>query len=85
MVDWGGVRAGDASFDLVTLAFYTYDFAVRDEVLAMTRGRTPPRAIALYAAHMTLRQVDWSLRHQTEADVEWFMAIGDALLGSLAS
>ncbi len=34
---------------------------------------------------MTLRQVDWSLRHQTEADVEWFMAIGDALLGSLAS
>jgi hypothetical protein len=85
VVDWGGVQAGDASFDLVTLAFYTYDFAVRDELLATTRGRTPPRAIALYAAHMTLRQVDWSLRHQTETDVEWFMGIGDALLGSLAS
>jgi len=84
VVDWGGVRAGDASFDLVTLAFYTYDLGVRDELLAMTRGRTPPRAIALYAAHMTLRQVDWSLRHQTETDAEWFMGIGDALLGHVA-
>jgi len=85
VVDWDGVRAGDAGFDLVTLAFYTYDFAVRDELLAMTRGRTPPRALALYAAHMVLRQVDWSLRHQSEIEVEWFMGVGEALVGRVAS
>jgi Ser/Thr protein kinase RdoA (MazF antagonist) len=83
VVDWEGVRAGDASFDLVTLAFYTYDYAVRDELLAMTRGRTPPRALALYAAHMVLRQVDWSLRHDPST-LDWFVGIGEALLGSLA-
>jgi hypothetical protein len=57
---------------------------VRDQLLAMTRGRTPPRALALYAAHMVLRQVDWSLRHHGPAEAEWFMGIGNALLGSTA-
>ena len=38
-----------------------------------------PRALALYAAHMVLRQVDWSLRHRP-VDVDWFVGIGSALL-----
>jgi hypothetical protein len=78
------VQAGDAGFDLVTLAFYTFDFDVRDELLSVIRGRTPPRAIALYAAHMVLRQVDWSLRHHGAAEADWFMGIGEALLGRVA-
>ena len=44
VVDWDGATSGDAAFDLVTLAFYTYDFAVRDELLGDdARGTTDPR------------------------------------------
>jgi hypothetical protein len=80
VVDWDGATSGDAAFDLVTLATYTYDFAVRDELLTAAAASTDPRALALYAAHMVLRQVDWSLRHHDEATLEWFLGIGTALL-----
>lgn len=55
---------GDRAFDLATLLFYCYD---RDEIRERLRARilelTDRRALAAYLAHMTLRQVDWSLRH----------------------
>jgi hypothetical protein len=37
----------------------------------------------LYAAHMVLRQVDWSLRHQDETAVWWPTGMGEALLDVL--
>jgi aminoglycoside phosphotransferase (APT) family kinase protein len=84
VVDWGGARLGDAAFDLVTMAFYTYEASVRDELLAAAGETTSPDALGLYVAHMIVRQTDWSLRHQTEAEVEWFMGIGNALVGRVA-
>jgi len=83
VVDWDGATIGDATFDLVTLASYTYDNAVRDELLAAAAAQTDPRAIELYAAHMVLRHVDWAIRHHSEAEVEWFLGIGTALLASV--
>jgi hypothetical protein len=80
VVDWTGATSGDAAFDLVTLAYYTYDFALRDQLLDAARTRTDPRALHLYAAHMVLRQVDWSLRHQDDTGVRWATDIGGALL-----
>ena len=80
VVDWDGATSGDAAFDLVTLAAYTYDFGVRDELLAAAAASTDPRALALYAAHMVLRQVDWSIRHHDEGTIEWFLGIGTGLL-----
>jgi Phosphotransferase enzyme family len=85
VVDWNGATSGDAAFDLVTLASYTYDFAVRDELLAAAAASTDPGALALYAAHMVLRQVDWSLRHDDAGTVEWFLGIGSALLAKVES
>jgi Ser/Thr protein kinase RdoA (MazF antagonist) len=85
VVDWDGATSGDAAFDLVTLATYTYDFGLRDALLAAAAASTDPRALALYAAHMVLRQVDWSLRHHDEATVEWFLGIGAALLHSVGA
>jgi phosphotransferase family enzyme len=85
VVDWDGARLGDAAFDLVTLAFYTYDAVVRDALIAAARESAPRSAIELYAAHMVLRQVDWSLRHHGPAEVEWFMGIGSALLARVAT
>jgi aminoglycoside phosphotransferase (APT) family kinase protein len=80
VVDWDGATNGDAAFDLVTLAAFTYDDAVRDQLLAVAAQLTDPRALALYAAHMVLRQVDWSLRKQRDFEVAWFMDTGAALL-----
>ena len=63
VVDWEGVRPGDRAFDLATLLFYAYD-AERTRAALRTRLRElrPPRVIAVYFAHIILRQVEWSLR-----------------------
>ena len=60
VLDWDGVRVGDAAFDLATPLFYAYDKqpALGERGLA----RTTPGAFAVYLAHLILRQVDWSLR-----------------------
>ncbi len=85
VIDWEGSTRGDAAFDLVTHALYTYDFARRDALLDAARARTDPRALALYAAHMVLRQVDWSIRFHGEPEVQWFLDVGTALLDAAAA
>ena len=84
VVDWQGATSGDAAFDLVTLADYTHDFALRDRLLDAARTLTSPRALRLYGAHMVLRQVDWSLRRQDDTAVWWSTGMGEALLEALA-
>jgi hypothetical protein len=85
VVDWDGATNGDASFDLVTLALYTYDYDVRDTLLAQAAEETDPDALALYAAHMALRQVDWTIRNHEEFEVEWFIGISTDLLAAVES
>jgi hypothetical protein len=85
VVDWDGATNGDAAFDLVTLAAFTYDYAVRDALLGVAAQLTDPRALTLYAAHMVLRQVDWSLRKQRDFEVAWFMGTGPALLAAVGA
>jgi hypothetical protein len=85
VVDWGDARFGDAAFDLVTMAFYTYATNVRDALLAMARTSTAPAALELYVAHMILRQTDWSLRHDDPGTAEWFAGVGESLLGRVGS
>jgi hypothetical protein len=67
----------------VTLALYTYDTGARAQLLAGARARTDPRALPLYAAHMVLRQVDWSYRHHDATAVQWFTDLGTALLDAV--
>ena len=86
VVDWDGATNGDAAFDLVTLAAFTYDYAVRDELLAAAAQLTDPRALALYAAHMVLRQVDWSLRnHDATSKSRGSWASAAALLAAVGA
>jgi aminoglycoside phosphotransferase (APT) family kinase protein len=85
VVDWHGATSGDATFDLVTCAYYTLDTDVRDRLLDAARARTDPRALHLYAAHMVLRQVDWCLRFHDDLRVQWFSALGDALLAAVGA
>jgi hypothetical protein len=74
VVDAEGYRSGDRVFDLVTLAFgLEVADCARDAVERVwaaafeLRGR---ETVAAYVAHMALRQVDWSIRHRTPADVD---------------
>lgn len=63
VVDWEGVRAGDRAFDLATLLFYQYEAeAARAALWARLRALRSTRVIAVYLAHVILRQVEWSLR-----------------------
>jgi hypothetical protein len=85
VVDWDGATRGDAAFDLVTMAAFTYDYSVRDELLAAAASLTTAHALGLYAAHMVLRQIDWALRHHTDFEVAWFIDTGSALLDAVGA
>jgi aminoglycoside phosphotransferase (APT) family kinase protein len=68
IVDWNvpfvGASQGDRGFDVATLLFYTYDNArTRDRLWAHASAISGPRWVAVYLAHLALRQVEWSVRH----------------------
>lgn len=86
VVDWNipfdGAGQGDRGFDVATLLFYSYD-------LEQTRRSLWDRALRLsglawttvYLCHLSLRQVEWSRRHNPgSAEEARFMAIAEAVL-----
>jgi Ser/Thr protein kinase RdoA (MazF antagonist) len=85
VIDWLGATNGDATFDLITLAYYTYDAECLDSLVDAALARSSPRALRLYAAHMVLRQVDWSLHFHDAAVVQWHTDFGVALLDRLGA
>jgi hypothetical protein len=84
VIDWEGCRSGDAVFDLVTLAFgltvANVPDQARESVWAEVCRRSEPKTRQAYAAHMALRQVDWSIRHRTPADVDHWLHAASELL-----
>jgi hypothetical protein len=79
VVDWDGASRGDRHLDLVTLRF---DLSVRAPHLV---GPVDERLAAVdadrlraYWAHMSLRQVDWSIRHHDAATVDRWLAIAES-------
>lgn len=79
VIDWEGCRTGDAAFDLVTLTFGLSVARVSAQARARVWGevcrRTDMNTRQAYAAHMALRQVDWSIRHRTAADVDHWLEV----------
>ena len=68
IVDWNvpfaGAGQGDRGFDVATLLFYAYDDPrTRDRLWAHASAISGPRWVAVYLAHLALRQVEWSVRH----------------------
>lgn len=78
VVDWDGAHRGDRRLDLVTLRF---DLAWRaphltgplDERLAAVDADR----LRAYWAHMSLRQVDWSIRHHDEQTVDRWLTVAE--------
>ncbi len=81
VVDWDGARAGDRAFDLATLLFYHYeDAALRERLWRRAHEIASGGAIALYLAHMIVRQVDWSLRHHPPEVGERYIGLARRVL-----
>lgn len=62
VIDWGGTCSGDRLFDLSTWLYYSPDDALRRYIVE----RAGEAALAVYTAHMAIRQAGWSV-HAHEA------------------
>lgn len=81
VVDWDGVARSNAGLDLYTLRF---DLARRAPELGrwlgtVIRETMPEDVIQACWAHLSLRLVDWSIRHLTPAHVSTWLTIAEEL------
>jgi aminoglycoside phosphotransferase (APT) family kinase protein len=82
IVDWDGIGRGDRRFGLVTLRFgvTTQDgdaatIAWLDEILEQ---RIEADILRVYWAAMSLREVDWAIRHHTASDVDRVLDLAES-------
>ena len=87
IVDWDGIGRGDRRFGLVTLRFgvATQDgdaatAAWLDDILDR---RIDADTLRVYWAAMSLREVDWAIRHHTPADVERVLSLAETRMRTL--
>jgi serine/threonine protein kinase len=81
VVDWDAVGRSNGDFDLITLRF---DLARRAPDLGRWLGgllaeRIDDEVTRLCWAHMSLRLIDWSIRHLTPAHVDTWLDIAETL------
>ncbi|WP_203785784.1 phosphotransferase [Paractinoplanes rishiriensis] len=79
VIDWDGAVRGDRFFDLVTLRFTLAGTApdlvpLVDERLDLLE----PRRRAAYWAHMSLRMVDWAIRHHDAGAVQRWLSVAES-------
>lgn len=83
VIDWEGCRSGDRLFDLVTLAFCSPEARSGPDARAWLTDLSEvgqPGAVEAYVALLALRQIDWTIRHHTPADVERWRRWGEEAL-----
>jgi hypothetical protein len=80
VVDWDGPARGDCRFDLVTLRFGGHGLPCDPEVIGtldQVLDFFPAELLLPAWAHMSLRMVDWAIRHFTPADVEHWLDLAE--------
>lgn len=81
VIDWDAAHAGDCTFDIATLLFYSYDdLKVREQLWQHALERASLDLLSVYLAHLILRQADWSLRHHDQTTIDRYLNRGHALL-----
>ncbi|WP_250037575.1 phosphotransferase [Paractinoplanes maris] len=79
LIDWDGAARGDRHFDLVTLRFW---LTGRGDDLTTPIDRrldaVSPRRRDTYWAHVSLRMVDWSIRHHDDTAVEHWLTVAES-------
>jgi len=84
VIDWDGACAGDRGFDLSTYLFSSYDDPeVREPLWRETLNCSGRGALAVYLAHMIVRQVDWSIRHHDSLSVARWMTTANEIVRDL--
>lgn len=76
VIDWDGACRGDADFGLCTLRF---DLAHRAPTLHVDVADVPDTVALVSWAHLSLRMVDWAIRHFPAAEVTAWLEIADRL------
>ncbi|MEV6490560.1 phosphotransferase [Actinoplanes sp. NPDC051633] len=78
VIDWDGADRFDGRFDLVTLQFHLrrWNPAATGPVDEALAGIPADRYRAFWA-HMSLRQIDWSIRHHDHATVDAWLDIAE--------
>jgi thiamine kinase-like enzyme len=86
VIDWEGCRAGDRAFDLATLLYYSYpDLVLRNALWERARAIASDEAMALFLAHLIVRQTEWSIRLETPAAAEHYLKLADLILADLGA
>lgn len=86
IVDWDGAARGDADLDLVVLLFGLHSTGGSPATIAgleeRLRTRVAPGLLRAYWAHMSLRSVDWAIRHHGPDEVRaWLRLAASGLDG----
>jgi hypothetical protein len=78
VIDWDGANRYDGRFDLVTLLFHLrrWNPAATGPVDEALAG-IPPELFRAFWAHMSLRQIDWSIRHHDAATVDSYLDVAE--------
>jgi thiamine kinase-like enzyme len=88
VIDWDGSCSGDRAFDLVTLAYGCAwgecERGVEERLWAAVDRATTPDVRTAYLAVMSLRLVDWSIRHHPAGSVDFWLRRSERLLPGLA-
>ncbi|MBT0771301.1 aminoglycoside phosphotransferase family protein [Kineosporia sp. J2-2] len=79
LVDWDGAGRGHRGLDLVTLRFAVHQETVSRRLDEILDG-LPSDVLAGFWAHMSLRLVDWAIRHHTAGDVERYLDLAEQRL-----
>ncbi|MFJ3439546.1 phosphotransferase [Streptomyces cyaneofuscatus] len=80
VVDWDGASRGDRRFDLVTLRFGLHGMVPGPGVterLDAILDSVPEEVLRPAWAHMSLRMVDWAIRHFSPAEVERWLDLAE--------
>lgn len=84
IVDWDGWGRGDRWFSVEVLAFHLawldVDAGLRREVDDLVEAAVPPDRLRGYRASLSLRHVDWAIRHHGPAEVDRWLSIAAARL-----
>ncbi|WP_243740460.1 hypothetical protein [Streptomyces sp. 8K308] len=80
VIDWDGAARGDRRFDLVTLRFGIHakktDTGMTERLDAVLDS-LPEEILRPAWAHMSLRMVDWAIRHFSPIDVEHWLDLAE--------
>lgn len=82
IVDWDGAARGDADLDLVVLFFGLHGTGGSAATIARLgerlRGHVPPDPLRAYWAHLSLRMVDWAIRHHGPDEVDTWLRLAES-------